>query len=118
MKILVSLIILLSISNGANLLYLEKKNNKGVQTYCIDTYSYDRNRMYFYDLKSDFERSISTTSYQKILVIGGYELNSYNDCIFDESKYLGLTYEQYHYSMALYGIFLSFLISLALILAV
>lgn len=119
MKILVFLFLLISFVNSSNLLYLEKKNNKGVQTYCIDDdYYYDRNRMYFYDLKANYERSIATTSFQKIAVIGGYELNTYNDCIFDESKYYGLTYEQYNYLMAFYGIVLSFLISIALIMAV
>ena len=35
----------------------------------------------------------------------------------DTSKYLGLTYEQYHYSMAIYGIFLSSLVAFAFIKA-
>lgn len=105
--------------NASNLLYLEQDNNRGVITYCIDDdYYYRGNRLYFYDLKANYERTINTKSFQKITVIGGWSLDQYNNCEFKEEDYYGLSYEQYHYLMAMYGIFLSSLIALALIMAV
>ncbi len=119
MKMLSILFITFTLSFSSNLLYLEEDFNGGVRTFCIDDdYYYRNNNMYFYDLRANTNRSIGTKAYQKILVIGGYEVNNTNDCIFDESKYLGLTREQYHYVMALYGVALSFLIGIALIVAV
>lgn len=105
--------------SASNLLYLEEDFNGGVKTYCIDdNYYYKNNTMYFYDLRVNNNRTINTKAYQKIAVIGGYENDNSNNCIFDESKYYGLTYEQYHYAMALYGIFLSFLIGFGLLVSV
>lgn len=119
MKTILILILSFSFSFSANLLYLEQDKNRGIQTYCIDNeYYYDRNRMYFYDLKANRTRSIDTTLYQNITVIGGWELDAYKDCILDESKYYGLTYEKYNFLMSLMGALWGFLIALSLILAV
>ncbi len=75
--------------------------------------------MYFYDLKANYERTISTKNFQKILIIGGWELDQYNNCILDESKYYGLTYEKYNFLMSLMGaLWGGFLIALSLIVAV
>lgn len=105
--------------NASNLLYLEQDKNRGIQTYCIDDdFYYDRNRFYFFDLKANRERNINTTAFQNIVISGGWELNQYNDCIFDESKYYGLTYENYNLLMSSLGALWGFLIALSMILAV
>lgn len=119
MKLLTILLITFTFSFSANLLYTEQDNNRGVITYCIDDdYYYKANYIYFNDLRTNNSRSLNTKTLQKIVIISGYEIDSSKNCIFEESNFLGLTYEQYNYSMALYGIFLSFLISIAFILVV
>lgn len=108
MKIIFILFITFTFSFSSNLLYLEEDKNKEVKTYCIDDdYYYDRNIFYFYNLKSNSKESIDTASYQKIVIIGGWELDDDNNCIFDKSRYYGLTYEQYHYLMALFAILIA-----------
>lgn len=105
--------------SASNLLYLEEDYNGGVKTYCIDDdYYYKNNTMYFYDLRVDYERTINTKAYQKIVVIAGWTLDQYKNCIFEESNYYGLSYEEYHYLMALFGVVLSLLIGFGLIVSV
>ncbi len=119
MKILSILFITFTLSFSANLLYLEEDFNGGVRTFCIDDgYYYRNNNLYFYDLRAQRDRNIGTKTYQKIVITAGWDLDTYNNCIFDESNYYGLTHEQYNYLMGLLGVVWGFAIVLTFILAV
>ena len=119
MKILSILFITFTLSFSANLLYTELDKNRGIITYCIDDdYYYKNNYIYFYDLRTQNNRSINTKTLQKIVITAGWDLDTYNNCIFDESNYYGLTHEQYNYLMGLLGVVWGFAIVLTFILAV
>lgn len=119
MRLFILLLTFFSFSFSSNLLYTEQDNNRGVINYCIDDGFYYRgNYLYFYDLKTNNNRSINTKTLQKIIIIKGYEIDNSNNCFFDNSKYYGLSYEEFNFLWALYGIVISLLIGLSIVLAV
>ena len=115
MKIVLFLFLLYSISNAEYLLTLEQSNNNGTLIYCIKDYSYSQNLINYVDL-DDLSHSLNTLNFQSINIAQGYTF--LNDvCYLDRNALLGLTYEEFNYLMAVYGIFLSSLISFGLIKA-
>ena len=115
MKIVSFLLFLISFSNAEYLLTLEQDNNRGTLIYCINEYSYTENKINFIDI-TDTNYSLNTRQYSSIDIQLGYTNNN-GTCFMDRTKLLGLDYEQFNYLMAVYGIFLSSLISFALIKA-
>ncbi|XOB60699.1 hypothetical protein ACMC56_08775 [Campylobacterota bacterium DY0563] len=104
MRILLILFTFITFSFSANLLYLENKNNSGINTYCIDdSYYYQSDRLFFHDILNNNDLNLYTSNYQKILIIPGYDVENAN-CYINESKYLGLSYEQYVFLMSLTGL--------------
>lgn len=115
MKIVLFLFLLYSISNAEYLLTLEQINNNGTLIYCIKDYSYSQNLINYVDT-DDLSHSLNTLNFQSINIAQGYTF--LNDvCYLDRNALLGLTYEEFNYLMAVYGIFLSSLISFGLIKA-
>ncbi|WP_321471460.1 hypothetical protein [Halarcobacter sp.] len=111
MKYLFLILLVYSFSFSANLLYLEKKENGGIKTYCIDnSYYYRYGYINFYDFSLATNISLPTKNFQKIVIIPGYDFEDSN-CFIDESKYLGLSYEQYVFLMSLTGLLCGSLIA-------
>jgi len=115
MKKVFLLLFLLTYSQAEYLLTLNQNNNSGTLIYCIKDYSYSQNKINFTDI-NDLSYSLTTSSFQNINVDIGYT-NNEGVCFLDRSDLLGLDYNQYNYLMAIYGIFLSSLISFGLIKA-
>lgn len=115
MKTILLLLFLFSFSNSAYLLTMERNLNRGINTYCINSYSYKDNIIFFTTV-SNVEHNFSTLDFQTIDLKDGYSLfNGY--CYIDKSKLFGFDYEQFNYLMAFYGIMLSSLIAFGLIKA-
>lgn len=113
MKIVFFLLSFLSFANSEYLLTLEQDNNRGTLIYCIKYYSYKQNKILFTDI-TDTNYSLNTKQYQNINVEIGYKNNN-GVCYLDRSDLLGLDYNQFNFLMAVFGIFLSVLISYGLI---
>jgi hypothetical protein len=115
MKIVLFLFLLYSFSNSEYLMTLEQSNNNGTLISCIKDYSYSQNQINYIDL-DDVSHSLNTQQYQSINLAQGYTFNN-GVCFINKADLLGLTYEQFNYLMAVYGIFLSSLIAFGLIKA-
>ena len=115
MKIVFFLLFLISFSNAEYLLTLQQDNNRGTLFYCIKDYSYTENKINFIDI-SNTNYSLNSKNFQSIDIEMGY-INNNGTCLMDRAKLLGLDYEQFNYLMAVYGIFLSSLVSYGLIKA-
>lgn len=113
MKFIFLLLVFFSFSNSKYLLTLEKINNSGINIYCIDNYSYDINTLSFVDVYND-SYSLSSLDYKSINVEDGYKFVS-GSCSMDRSKTFGLSYNQFNFLMALYGILLSCLVAFAFV---
>jgi hypothetical protein len=115
MKIVFFLFLLYSISNAEYLLTLEQSNNNGTLIYCIKDYSYSQNLINYVDT-DDLSHSLNTSLYQAINLEQGYTYSN-GVCFMDKANLLGLTYDEFNYLMAVYGILLSSLIAFGLIKA-
>ncbi|QKF67042.1 hypothetical protein AVENP_1490 [Arcobacter venerupis] len=94
---------------------LEQNNNNGTLISCIKDYSYSQNQINYIDLEN-VSHSLNTFDYQTINLEQGYTYSN-GVCYMDRVNLLGLTYDEFNYLMAVYGIFLSSLISYGLIKA-
>lgn len=115
MKIVLFLFLLYSFSNSEYLMTLEQSNNNGTLISCIKDYSYSQNQINYIGL-DDISYSLNTELYQSIDIKHGYKNNN-GYCFIDKSLLFGFDYEQFNFLMAVYGIFLSSLISFGLIKA-
>ena len=112
-RIIFLFLFLFTFSNAEYLLTLEQSNNNGTLIYCIKDYSYSQNLINYVDT-DDLSHSLNTLNFQSINIAQGYTF--LNDvCYLDRNALLGLTYEEFNYLMAVYGIFLSSVISFGLI---
>jgi hypothetical protein len=94
---------------------LEQDNNRGTLISCIKDYSYSQNQINYIDLEN-VSRSLNTKQYQSINLEQGYTFQN-GVCFMNKADLLGLTYDEFNYLMAVYGIFLSSLIAFGLIKA-
>ena len=115
MKTVFFLLFFFSFSNSEYLMTLEKINNKGTLISCIKDYSYSLNRINYVD-SSNVSRFLNTSDYQSINLEQGYTFQN-GVCFMNKADLLGLTYDEFNYLMAVYGIFLSSLIAFGLIKA-
>ena len=101
MKILVFIIFSLSLVNAD---YLLSAKNK-----CIIDYYYKGGYLYYYySTTPNTLRSTSYKNYQKG-IFSGFTYDP-DTKICKKNEYLGLSYEQYNFLYALFGLFLGFLI--------
>ncbi|RWS50012.1 hypothetical protein CKA56_05905 [Arcobacter venerupis] len=115
MKTVFFLLFFFSFSNSEYLMTLEQNNNNGTLISCIKDYSYSQNQINYIDLEN-VSHSLNTFDYQTINLEQGYTYSN-GVCYMDRVNLLGLTYDEFNYLMAVYGIFLSSLISYGLIKA-
>jgi hypothetical protein len=109
------LLFFFSFSNSEYLMTLEQNNNNGTLISCIKDYSYSLNQINYVDLE-DVAHSLNTSNYQSINLEQGYTFQN-GVCFMNKADLLGLTYDEFNYLMAVYGIFLSSLIAFGLIKA-
>lgn len=124
------ILLLISVSTFLNadfLLYMEKKRDRGIDTYCITDYYYKNNRIYFLQSDDDRYDREKLSNYSTINIQAGYIFTD-NSCIianidtldyeatddldmatYINFSFLGIPLEYFNSLMALSGIIISFI---------